>query len=162
MIPIIVCRVVHGPYHLPAWQQQANTTFLHLSQNVGSEESIPADPVSEIAGSEGDGPPCELAAPAAEDPREPEVQLELFAVSSLAFESSRSPPEPTRVVPLEPWLPPLPPLVLPAGVSGMVILSLFETWCSGFGTAVVWLRLSAPEARLACGLWNWFVLLLEG
>jgi hypothetical protein len=128
---------------------QQQTKLKHDEQDL-LEDSIPAGLVSEVTGSDDDGSPCERAAPASEDSPEVEVHSESRRVLPLASEGSGSPPEPTRVPALESWLVPLPPLVILAGVSGIVIVSVFETWCSGFGGAVVWSRLSAPEALLAC------------
>jgi hypothetical protein len=130
------------------------TSLKHDKQDLEPEDSTPADPVSAVAGSDGDGSPCERAAPApapapaSED--SPEVHSESRRVLALATEDSGSPVEPTRVPALESGLPPLPSFVLPAGASGIVIMSISETWRSSFGGAAVWSRLSAPEALLAC------------
>jgi hypothetical protein len=122
----------------------------HDKQDLEPEDSTAADPISAVAGSDGDGSPCERAAPAPASEDSAEVHSESRRVLALAIEDSGSPVEPTRVPAPESRLAPLPSFVLPAGASGIVIMSISETWCSSFGGVVVWPRLSAPEALLAC------------
>ena len=58
--------------------------FKHFEQDLEPEDSIAADPGSEVAGSDGDGSPCERAAPVSEDSAE--VQSEPRRVLPLATE----------------------------------------------------------------------------